>query len=134
MSWQVFKFGGSSLGGAGRLERVCALIERATGPRVAVVVSALGESTDWLISATRNAANGDAGAAAAELDRVEALAHTAARDVLAGDARSTFEREVVALLSPVRRLQRRRGPCCSWHPASVDRGPGCRAEGCDNWK
>jgi aspartokinase/homoserine dehydrogenase 1 len=120
MSWQVFKFGGSSLGGAGRLERVCALIERATEPRVAVVVSALGESTDWLISATRNAANGDAGAAAAELDRVEALAHTAARDVLAGDARSTFEREVVALLSLVRRLVEGIGLVREVTPRSLD--------------
>jgi aspartokinase/homoserine dehydrogenase 1 len=59
MRYRVFKFGGTSLGTAERLARVVEIIaaERACGP-LAVVVSALGHTTDWLIEAADLAAAG----------------------------------------------------------------------------
>ena len=43
-SWQVYKFGGSSLGTSGRLPKVLELVAAAPRP-LALVVSALGDST-----------------------------------------------------------------------------------------
>ncbi len=118
MSWQVYKFGGSSLGGEGRLPQVCALIEQAPG--VAVVVSALGESTDWLIAAAQLAAKGEAELARLKLDRVQALALTTARTVLRGEALQTFEHEAEALLAPIRRLVEGLGLVRELTPRSLD--------------
>ena len=57
---RVLKFGGSSVGASERLVRVTDLIlrEQAIGP-VAVVVSAMGDTTDWLIEAAHAAERGD---------------------------------------------------------------------------
>ena len=72
---RVLKFGGSSVGAPERLVRVTDLIarERAIGP-IAVVVSAMGDTTDWLIDAAQAAARGDTLAADTLLDRVAQLA------------------------------------------------------------
>jgi aspartokinase/homoserine dehydrogenase 1 len=72
---RVLKFGGSSVGQADRLVRVTDLVERerAVGP-VAVVISAMGDTTDWLLDAARAAARGDADAADAVVERVGQLA------------------------------------------------------------
>ncbi|MBK9753723.1 MAG: bifunctional aspartate kinase/homoserine dehydrogenase I [Nannocystis sp.] len=80
---RVLKFGGSSVGAADRLIRVTDLIarERALGP-IAVVVSAMGDTTDWLIDAARVAAKGDVLAADAILDRVASLAIDTGRGAL----------------------------------------------------
>jgi len=61
---RVLKFGGTSVGSPERLARSVDLIatERARGP-IAVVVSAMGDSTDWLIEAASLAARGERGAA-----------------------------------------------------------------------
>ena len=66
---RVLKFGGTSVGSPDRLASSVELIaaERARGP-IAVVVSAMGDSTDWLIEAASLAAHGERAAA-------EKLAH-----------------------------------------------------------
>ena len=72
---RVLKFGGSSVGAPDRLLRVTELIarERALGP-IAVVVSAMGDTTDWLMDAAQAAARGDTLAADTLVDRVAQLA------------------------------------------------------------
>lgn len=106
MSWQVYKFGGSSLGGAGRLALVSELVRTALaeGPRLAVVVSALGDSTDWLINAAALAASGEHDSAQRQLDAVEVLALERAREVLPAATLAAFADEAVTLLAPIRRL------------------------------
>ena len=56
--WQVYKFGGSSLGTPGRLPVVLRRVAEAERP-LALVVSALGDTTEWLLEAGRAAAAGD---------------------------------------------------------------------------
>jgi aspartokinase/homoserine dehydrogenase 1 len=48
-NWRVFKFGGSSVADAARMERVAAILEADTAPRLAVVLSACGGVTDELL-------------------------------------------------------------------------------------
>ncbi len=76
-SYRVMKFGGSSVGAPERIQRVVTLIcrERAIGP-VAVVISAMGDTTDWLIEATETAKSGDYPAARRVADRIRDLAVT----------------------------------------------------------
>ena len=68
---RVLKFGGSSVGTAERLLRVLDIIraERAQHP-VAVVVSAMGDTTDRLLEAAERAAAGDIAAAESVVDAV----------------------------------------------------------------
>ena len=72
---RVLKFGGSSVGASERLIRVTDLIARemALGP-VAVVVSAMGDTTDWLIDAAHAAERGEQTAAEALVERVGQVA------------------------------------------------------------
>ena len=74
-SYRSMKFGGSSVGRAQSLRRVVEIIcrEREDGP-IAVVVSAMGDTTDWLIDAARAAARGDRDEAERIVDRVADLA------------------------------------------------------------
>ncbi|QRK04534.1 bifunctional aspartate kinase/homoserine dehydrogenase I [Archangium violaceum] len=102
-AWRVYKFGGSSLGTPGRLPRVLSLITDAQRP-LAVVVSALGDTTDWLISAARAAASGDTAGTSVELTRVRNLARSIASTVLEGPALSAHEATVEQLLAPIERL------------------------------
>ncbi|MEM1347957.1 MAG: bifunctional aspartate kinase/homoserine dehydrogenase I, partial [Myxococcota bacterium] len=83
--YRVLKFGGSSVGDPDRLVRIIDTIreERAAGP-IAVVVSAMGKSTDMLIEAARAAASGDLEHAQKIVDRVETLATTNSMLVLRG--------------------------------------------------
>lgn len=100
--WQIYKFGGTSLGTPGRLPRVLELIAR--GPRpLAVVVSALGDTTDWLILAARSAADGEITQARGELGRVRELAVTTARPVLTAHGLRAFKADLDAVLTPVER-------------------------------
>ena len=101
--WQVYKFGGSSLGTQGRLPRVLSLIEAASRP-LAVVVSALGDTTDGLILAGRAAERGEASAAEAELARVRASARETAGQVLSGMELDAFALRLDELLAPIERL------------------------------
>lgn len=73
----VMKFGGTSVGSRERLQEVARLVARADGAPV-VVVSAMGGTTDVLLSAGREAAAGDADAALARIDAVERRHHEAA--------------------------------------------------------
>lgn len=101
-SWQIYKFGGSSLGTPGRLPRVLELIAR--GPRpLAVVVSALGDTTDWLILAARSAADGEITQARGELARVRELAVATARPVLTTHGLRAFKADLEEVLTPVER-------------------------------
>jgi bifunctional aspartokinase / homoserine dehydrogenase 1 len=106
MAWQVYKFGGSSLGTPGRLSSVLELVARGTKatPRLALVVSAIGDTTDSLIEASRRAAVGDAAGAEAEIAHVHTLAVSTAQQVLSGPALVSFEDETARLLAPVRRI------------------------------
>ncbi|QDG50760.1 bifunctional aspartate kinase/homoserine dehydrogenase I [Persicimonas caeni] len=87
MSYRVLKFGGSSLGAAPRLSQVVDLIveEREESP-LAVVCSAMGDTTDWLLEAVELAAGGDLDGAEALVDRIADLATSNALVVLEGDA------------------------------------------------
>lgn len=101
--WQIYKFGGSSLGTSGRLAKVLELI--VAGPRpLAVVVSALGDTTDWLILSTRSAADGEIAQARGEINRVKELAWTTARPVLSAHGLRAFKADVDEILTPVERL------------------------------
>lgn len=81
MPYRVLKFGGSSLGDA---ERVAGVVERVREARrrgpVALVVSALGSSTDHLVDALEAAARGDRSTARWALSRFAALAHAVPLD------------------------------------------------------
>src|SRR5262245_7243094 len=83
-AYRVMKFGGSSVGQAERLARVLQIIstERREAP-TAVVVSAMGDTTDWLIDAADLAYKGDPGAATKIVERVAELAVSNGREMLA---------------------------------------------------
>lgn len=101
-SWQIYKFGGTSVGTPGRLPRVLDLIAAAPKP-VAVVVSAPGDTTDWLILAARSAADGEIAQARGELARVRELAATIARPVLTSHGLRAFKADLDEVLLPVER-------------------------------
>lgn len=101
-SWQIYKFGGTSVGTPGRLPRVLELIAAAPKP-VAVVVSAPGDTTDWLILAARSAADGEIAQARGELARVRELAATIARPVLTSHGLRAFKADLDEVLLPVER-------------------------------
>jgi bifunctional aspartokinase / homoserine dehydrogenase 1 len=103
MAWSIYKFGGSSLGGPGRLERVVQLVARA--PRqLALVVSALGETTDWLLSAADAAAAADSPRVLSELTRIRTLAFETARQVLSEEELVPLGAAVEAVLAPLSQL------------------------------
>ena len=110
---RVMKFGGSSVGSPERLSQVLALIaeEVPTGP-IAVVVSAMGDTTDHLIEAAELASRGDDHGAERVLDQVADVATTNGLMVLqsierggglAGE-RPQITPAVRELLVPLRRL------------------------------
>lgn len=100
--WQIYKFGGSSVGTPGRLPRVLDLIVAAPKP-LAVVVSAPGDTTDWLILSARSAADGEIAQARGELARVRELAHAIARPLLTPHGLRAFKADVEEVLTPVER-------------------------------
>ncbi len=110
---RVFKFGGSSVGRPERLLRVLETVAagHAAGP-LAVVVSAMGDTTDWLNEAATSAARGAQAEAEACVDRVADLAISNALAVLreippraAPDAALPASSATVReLLAPLRQL------------------------------
>lgn len=74
-SYRVLKFGGSSVGAPERIARVIQLIaqERTHGP-VAVVCSAMADTTDWLLEAVAAAVEGNADRAKEIAQNIETLA------------------------------------------------------------
>ena len=101
--WQVYKFGGSSLGTSGRLPRVLELVAAAPRP-LALVVSALGDSTDWLILAARSAEEGNISQARGQLTHVRDLASATARSVLGAQGQKGMKYDLDEILTPVERL------------------------------
>jgi bifunctional aspartokinase / homoserine dehydrogenase 1 len=109
---RVVKFGGSSVGRPVSLGRVLETIAReASAGTLAVVVSAMGDTTDWLIEATELAAAGDLPAAERIVDRIGDLAITnalvALRDVdseRAAGTVATITPTVRDLLNPLRQI------------------------------
>ena len=101
--WQVYKFGGSSLGTSGRLPKVLELV--VAGPRpLGLVVSALGDSTDWLILSARSAEEGNISQARRQLTQVRDLATATARAVLNSQGQKGFKHDLDEILTPVERL------------------------------
>lgn len=81
--FRVMKFGGSSLGAPERILRALDIVVRERRlSRIALVVSAMGDSTDWLLEAVDAAAEGDEKRAAAVVDRIGDLATANALGVL----------------------------------------------------
>ena len=101
--WQVYKFGGSSLGTSGRLPKVLELVAAAPRP-LALVVSALGDSTDWLILAAKSAAEGNISQARRELAQVRELATATARTVVNSQGQKGLKHDLDEILTPVERL------------------------------
>lgn len=101
--WQVYKFGGSSLGTSGRMPRVLELVAAAPRP-LALVVSALGDSTDWLILAARSAEEGNISQARNQLAHVRELAGSTARAVLGSQGQKGMKYDLDEVLTPVERL------------------------------
>jgi aspartokinase/homoserine dehydrogenase 1 len=101
--WQVYKFGGSSLGTSGRLPKVLELVAAAPRP-LALVVSALGDSTDWLILSARSAEEGNISQARRQLTQVRDLATATARAVLNSQGQKGFKHDLDEILTPVERL------------------------------
>ena len=67
----VMKFGGSSLESAAAIERVIGIVRRRLGRRPAVVVSAMGKTTNSLLGMADEAAAGNLSAAIARLRAIE---------------------------------------------------------------
>lgn len=101
--WHVYKFGGSSLGTSGRLPKVLELVAAAPRP-LALVVSALGDSTDWLILAARSAEEGNISQARRQLTQVRELAAATARSVMNSQGQKGFKHDLDEILTPVERL------------------------------
>jgi bifunctional aspartokinase / homoserine dehydrogenase 1 len=104
---RVFKFGGTSVGGAERLAQVLRIVahERTLSP-LAVVVSAPGDTTDWLLEAGECAAAGDSARADALVDRIASVASNAVEGALAahGHAWPDATNVITATLADLRRL------------------------------
>lgn len=102
--FQVMKFGGSSVGSPRRLRQVVELIGKHAkqGP-LAVVVSAMGDTTDWLIEAAGLATKGDLEGALTVVARIAHLAKTNAAAL--EPARATaLAAKVDTLLAPLQQL------------------------------
>lgn len=121
--YRVLKFGGSSLVGRDRLEQVVEIVgrERARGP-LAVVVSALGDSTDLLQQAASAAAAGDRASAAARAQEVaQRLGEAAAMPALLARAE-----ERAALLDELEATRARLSRLLEGLALVGDCGPGPR--------
>ncbi len=101
--WQVYKFGGSSVGTPGRLPKVLELAIAAPKP-LALVVSAPGDSTDWLILAAKSAADGNISQARREIAQVRELASTIGRSVLNSQGQKGLKHDLDEIITPVERL------------------------------
>jgi aspartokinase/homoserine dehydrogenase 1 len=102
--YQVMKFGGSSVGSPRRLRQVVELIGRHAkqGP-LAVVVSAMGDTTDWLIEAADLATKGDLDSALTVVARIAHLAKTNAA-ALSPTQSTALAARVDGLLAPLQQL------------------------------
>ena len=118
-AWQVFKFGGSSLGAERRLPVVLRRVAEAGRP-LALVVSALGDTTEWLLESGRAAAAGDGTGAAAAVGRALALARTRAAEVLGPGGREELEAPWAPILDDAARALSALSSAQAVEPASLD--------------
>jgi aspartokinase/homoserine dehydrogenase 1 len=109
MSYRVLKFGGSSLGAPDRLSQVIELIAREREQsEIAVVCSAMGDTTDWLLDAVDLAVEGDLNGAETVVDKIADLAVSNALAVVESldepENRPQITPLVRELLEPLRKL------------------------------
>ncbi|MGM0557523.1 MAG: bifunctional aspartate kinase/homoserine dehydrogenase I [Myxococcota bacterium] len=109
MSYRVLKFGGSSLGAPDRLAQVIDLIVKERDQsEIAVVCSAMGDTTDWLLDAVDTAVQGDLDGAEVVVDKIADLAVSNALAVAEAlddpDSRPQITPLVRELLEPLRKL------------------------------
>lgn len=100
----VMKFGGTSVGTRERLERMAALVKADSRPK-AIVVSAMGDTTDRLLEAGRCAERGDADGVAAQLVAIRTLAEAAIDDEDVRARTDALLDELAGLLHGVELLQ-----------------------------
>ncbi len=106
----VLKFGGSSLSSAEKLARTIDIVRRSRDERrVAVVVSAMADSTDRLIDALDRAGEGDWEGASSFVDAIQARVLSEAQAALTslgadGEARLALAQELTALFRPLQDL------------------------------
>ena len=95
----VLKFGGTSLGNSGRVREVASIIaaQAEKGPTIAVV-SAFGNVTDELVTASELAKAGDKGYAA-KLEELRQLHLTSVGDLTGPEDRSRVTKAVEAILT-----------------------------------
>lgn len=103
-SFRVMKFGGSSVGSPRRLRQVIELIGKhsRTGP-LAVVVSAMGDTTDWLLEAADLATRGELEGSLTVVARIAHLAKTNAAALHPAQS-TTLAARVDQLLAPLQQL------------------------------
>ncbi len=126
---RVMKFGGTSVGSAPNILQVLEIIEHESrsGP-LAIVVSAMGHTTDRLIEAVTHAASGDMSRAETVVDQIEELAISDCRTVFATLARlagaaarkADFFEHVRQVLGPLRQLLRGVGIVREKTPQTLD--------------
>ena len=106
----VLKFGGSSLSSAERLARTIEIVRASRADhRVAVVVSAMADSTDRLIDALDRAGTGDWEGASTIVDSIQARVLSEAQAALTsagadGDARADLAQRLTVLFRPLQDL------------------------------
>lgn len=120
-SFQVMKFGGTSVGSPRRLRQVVELIgaHAKQGP-LAVVVSAMGDTTDWLIEAADLATAGELEGALTVVARISHLAKTSAA-ALHPSGSTVLAARVDELLAPLQQLLRGLSLTRECSPPSRDR-------------
>ncbi|AGC42371.1 aspartate kinase [Myxococcus stipitatus DSM 14675] len=120
-SFRVMKFGGSSVGSPRRLRQVIELIGKhaRTGP-LAVVVSAQGDTTDWLLEAAELATKGDLEGSLTVVARIAHLAKTNAAALHPAQA-TTLAVRVDQLLAPLQQLLQGISLTRECSPASKDK-------------
>lgn len=89
------KFGGSSVATGARLNQVAQLVLAARSQRPAVVLSAMGKTTDALFAAAEAGVRGDVAAAMARVDAVFATADAAIAELLAEPSRTRARLEAM---------------------------------------
>ena len=106
----VLKFGGSSLSTAERLARTVDIVRRSRAEhRVAIVVSAMADTTDRLLETLDYAGRGDGDSASRMIEDIQARVLSEGQAALAtvggnGDARATLAHELTALFRPLQDL------------------------------
>ena len=87
----VMKFGGSSLASADAIDRVAAIVASHAEARPLVVVSAMGKTTDRLLSIARTAADGNRDEANKQVEELKACHLREAQPVVPKDRQQELE-------------------------------------------